>query len=224
MRKIVLALIIFCCNCAQGQTFIKMKVQFMSMPGNPSNTYVDIPMSIGVDFEKKISVDKAISIGISNRSYKFSTNVNWISNNDFMAYVRDYTKNDFVDAWLSDPEINFHYINVPIGLRLQTRLFFGFKYQLGLNFLVNKPAFRDDDNYSVPIPFEGHSPLVVDHTAMVFITAFGFFDMFGSYTLSQPLVKNNPYSYDFMEDFISRPYFLSYGMSFPLTKIKRKKI
>jgi len=223
MKKIVLALIIFCCHGTYAQVFIKMRVQFMSMPKNPPNTYVDIPMSLGVEFEKKIGVDKAISIGISNRSYKFSTDVNWISNNDFMAYVRDYTKDDLIDAWLSDPEINFHYINVPIGFRVQSRLFFGFKYQLGLNFLLKKPEFKED-NYTVPIPFDGHSPLVVDHTATVFFTAFGFFDMFGSYTFSQPFVKNNAYSYDFMMDFISHPSFLSYGMSFPLTKIKRKKI
>jgi hypothetical protein len=208
---------------SQAQVFIKLKVQFYNYMADPKNMYVDMPISLGVDFEKKIGVDKAISIGVANKSYNFSSNVNWASNNDFMTYVRDYKKDDFIDGWLADPEIKFHYINIPVGIRLQARLFFGLKYQAGINILINKPMFKDE-NFEVPIQGLGHAPVVIDHSLTVFFSAFGFIDMFGCYTLSQPLVKNQTYSYEFMRDFARRPSLISYGINFPLTKFKRKKI
>jgi hypothetical protein len=214
---------IFLTTHTTGQVFVKLKVQFPNQLHTPAHMYTDMPISMGVEFEKKIGIDKALSIGISNRSYKFSSDVNWTSNNDFMSYVRDYTQNDLIDGWLADPEINFHYIHVPVGFRIQSRLFFGLKYQVGFNFLVKKPMFVESE-FEVPIPFEGHAPVVIDHNLTVFFSAFGFFDMFGCYTLSQPLVKNNPYAYDFMKDFAGKQTVLSYGMNFALTKFKRKSL
>ena len=221
--RITIFVLVLLASVAHAQTFIKLKVQFPTLQKEPANSYVNMPMMLGLELEKKIGIDKAISIGISNKSINYSTDVNWASQNDFLTYVRDYTKNDFIDGWLADPDINFHYLYVPVGFRLQARLFFGFKYQTGFNFLLNKPEFKEG-KYSVPLQNNSQSPIVIDHTLTVFFTAFGFFDMYGSYTLSNPWVKHERYSYDFMKDFAKRQTIASFGMNFSVAKIKKKKI
>lgn len=239
MGRICIKRILICCcwiwsvSITEAQVYVKVGVDFSNKQPKEQLLYLGNCYNLNLNFEKKIKLNKSISLGLMYKSYVVKSadggvgSLNYWSATDFITYTRNYYSNDlllFSDVTDNVQVLHYQSIGLPITLKYFVTKNIAVSYRFTYLHTLKEPMFKGD-KYETPIEQHAYQAHQLENALQVQYTLMGKLDITLGYSIGLlPFIKKGEYDYIFMNYLDFKPNYFYVGLAYSIARLKTKKL